>query len=98
MKIMEHRHMDDRGIRIICPICNCEYIIEDRNDWTIYRDGYFDFDKLVTVEFPTYAVRCPECDYEINFGNNPNKTPCSWGRSPMFNREDWDERYDVKLE
>ena len=93
MKIIKSGLIAKDGIHFTCKYCECEFLIEDKNDWIIewIRD-LFDMKKHIE-----YHIRCPECQEEHYIGQNPNK--CGHNLiSPyqiMFDREDWEERYEV---
>lgn len=93
MKVIKHGYTSEMGICVTCPTCSCEFVIEDKNDWLIEwkRD-------VNNNDYTCYNVRCPECGKVIYLGTNPNKVipnlPVSQFSS-MFNRKDWDRRYDI---
>lgn len=82
------------GIYFHCKYCSCEFLIENKNDWIIeWLKDPVDMKKHIE-----YYIRCPECQGEHYIGQNPNK--CGYNLiSPyhiMFDRDDWEERYEVK--
>jgi hypothetical protein len=98
MKLLKSGLVSKDGIHFNCNYCRCEFLIEDRNDWTI--QWLKDLANNPPKKVAEYYVRCPECHTEHCIGCNPNKithnliTPFQI----MFDREDWDERYDMETE
>lgn len=101
MKIMKHGFMSNspEGIYFTCSICHCEYLVESREDlkhWKVW--GWVGTD--TEGEHIEYASVCPECGNEIIIGIDPKTMKGSrieTGRLELFNRPDWEERFEVSL-
>ena len=98
MKVIRHGYLSDNGIHIKCEYCGCEYMIENRNDWQTRIIERWDF----SHKYIEYSVVCPDCSNEKYFGidtniYNANEDDYMIGH-PIFNRPDWAERYEVKID
>jgi len=97
MKIIKHgfKSNSPEGIHFTCEFCQCEYVVESREDLQ-YRMVY-DFDNNKQID---YSILCPECRHEIYLGVDPNKmkNPIVFSSfKEIFNRSDWSERFEVSL-
>lgn len=91
MKIIKHGHLNKDGIHFVCPVCNCEFVVEDSTDLDYNIITLFETKKCVQ-----YTYYCPECGHIEYLGINPNKYSNGEYISPyahIFNRSDWEERF-----
>ena len=98
MKVIRHGSFSNDGIHFRCERCDCEYMVEDRNDWKV--KAVFDSTWRKHVE---YFAECPDCGFYKYIGINPNKFNIHGdgymcGTNPIFDRPDWAERYEVKID
>ena len=98
MKTIKKGLNSKEGIFVKCPCCECEYLIEDRNDW---KPRWVKMYTLSQREIPEYNVYCPECNEPFCINCNPRDfDPEEEGHfftrySMIYNREDWVERYSL---
>ncbi len=98
MKVIRHGSFSNDGIHFRCERCDCEYMVEDRNDWKV--KAVFDSTWRKHVE---YFAECPDCGFYKYLGINPNEFNIHGdgymcGTNIIFNRPDWAERYEVKID
>lgn len=95
MRLIKHSPgKDPEGIRIICPYCQAEYLIENACDWDGRYSQAYDETGYHLIEVYEYESICPECNGRNWHGidrpgfrfNNP---------VDMCDREDWEERFKV---
>ena len=98
MKIIKSGLAAKDGIHLTCQYCQCEFLVEDKKDWEIQE--LIDLNYVPFKRQIEYGTRCPECHVRHIVGCNPNK--CAYNLiSPykiIFDREDWEERYEIKNE
>lgn len=90
MKIIKKGLLDKDGIRFECDFCKAEFLIEGRDDLTIYPEKDLTNADIVTA----YTVICPMCGNVFQLGN----IDCSdytHMYSCLRKREDWVEKYMV---
>lgn len=96
MKIIKKGYLNDKGIEVSCLRCGCIYIIENRKDWiTRVVQSY------LNEKYIEYNYKCPMCGNEESFGIDPNVYNDGNLLSLyqiVFDRPDWKEKFEVKLE
>lgn len=98
MKIVKRGFNSKEGIFVKCPVCSCEYIIEDRSDW---QPRWVKTYPPNQREIPEYKAHCPECNHPFCINNNPRDyDPKVDGYymtryQVIYDREDWVERYSL---
>ena len=87
-----------KNIAFTCECCNCVYEVESRDDWKINRIS-------IPVEYgfkqiPEYNIICPKCKRERRLGFQTIDIPFVVNGivDLLSEREDWEERFRVKLE
>lgn len=87
-----------KNIAFTCKRCNCVYEVESREDWEINQisiPAEYGFRKI-----PEYNVICPKCNYKKYLGYQTTDAPFMVSDiiDLLSEREDWEERFRVKLE
>ena len=87
-----------KNIAFTCDRCNCVYEVESKEDWEIcqvFPPTEYGFKKI-----PEYNVICPKCNYKKYLGYQTTDAPfmVSGIVDLLSEREDWEERFRVKLE
>lgn len=87
-----------KNISFTCERCNCVYEVESKKDWEIGQVSpptEYGFKKI-----PEYNVICPKCKYRKCLGYQMEDAPFmgSGVIDLLSEREDWEERFRVKLE
>ena len=98
MKIIHGGLLNKQGITYKC-YCGCLFTIEDKRDWSATIVSHVTPDN----KYVEYRCHCPECGYEVYFGVdhnefNRNEKEFMGSNSPIFDREDWEERYKLNIE
>ena len=101
MRIISNGMNNPDGIYMECPVCSCKWVVEDRHDMKHHIVIIPGSSHKKIVE---YIILCPECDYCLDIGVDPNlfheitgNFLCS-SRNFIFNRPDWKEKYEVSAE
>ena len=87
-----------KNIAFTCERCNCVYEVESREDWEINQISIPTYGLL--KQNPEYNVICPKCKYKKYLGYQTTDAPfmVSGIVDLLSEREDWEERFRVKLE
>ena len=98
MKIIHGGFLNRRGIVIQCKFCKCVYMIENKKDWEISIVQSPSLKKYID-----YQCSCPECGDTVYFGidqneYNKNEDGSMASFHPIFDRDDWEERYKLSIE
>ena len=97
MKILKEGMLSDKGIELECPICHCNFILEDRNDIEHSITCEYSYEGI--KEYIYYIAKCPKCAYPWYFGIDPNiMTELSSSFYFIFDRADWKEKFEVSVE
>ena len=105
MKIIQSGLLNRRGIVIQCKFCKCVYMIENKKDWegSVVLDlSWYKID-TEAKKYVNYQCSCPECGEIECFGINHNEYNNDEGIHfvkvyPIFDRDDWEERYKLSVE
>lgn len=96
MRIIKNGWNAEDGIYCSCPVCMCEYVIENRDDFIVGSVYDLIDDKFVAC----YTSKCPQCDMTIiDHAINPNNASYNLltKYKPIFDRKDWKEKYEVLI-
>ena len=98
MRVISRGLLNKQGITYKCS-CGCLFKIEDKRDWNATVVSHIESGN----KYVEYQCRCPECGYEVYFGvdhNEYNKKEEGFmvRNCPIFDREDWEERYKLNIE
>ena len=87
-----------KNIAFTCERCNCVYEVESREDWEIQQITVQEVYGFIKI--PEYNVVCPKCKHKKYLGYQRTDAPFmgSSVADLLSEREDWEERFRVKLE
>jgi len=99
MKVIQSGLRNKKGITLQCECCGCVYMIENKKDWKIHIINSIKGNKYIE-----YYINCPDCGESYYIGVDCNE----YNRKeegnllskfrPIFDREDWEERYKLNIE